>query len=394
MVARRLSAGLRKLLGQYPVVTLTGPRQSGKTTLCRQTAPHLPYVNLEAGDVRDFALRDPRGFLAQFQDGAVLDEVQRAPELLSYIQVIVDEQRRNGRFLLTGSSQLLLDERTTQSLAGRTALLTLLPLSIDEVRAFGRNPSTNDLLHTGFYPRIYDQHIEPTRALGDYVETYVERDVRQLMQVRDLTTFRRFIGLCAGRVGRLLNLSSLANDTGISHTTAREWISLLEASYVVFRLPPFFTNVGKRLMKSPKLYFHDVGLASYLCGIEHAGQLATHPLRGVFFENMVVVEALKHRTNTARRSNLFFYRDSSGFEIDLLAVSGDGVVAVEIKAGATMTARFFDGLRKFAKLVPETVRARLLVYDGEPVAEREGVEVVRAEGLAAALTRLDSCAGH
>lgn len=394
MVSRRLSPGLRTLLDQYPVVTLTGPRQSGKTTLCRQAASHLPYVNLEAGDVRDFALRDSRGFLAQFPAGAVLDEVQRVPELLSYIQVIVDEQRRNGLFVLTGSSQLLLDERTTQSLAGRTALLTLLPLSIEEVRAFGRTPSTNELLHAGFYPRIYDQHIEPTRALGDYVETYVERDVRQLMQVRDLTTFRRFVGLCAGRVGQLLNLSSLANDTGISHTTAREWISLLEASYVVFRLPPFFTNVGKRLMKSPKLYFHDVGLASYLCGIEHAGQLATHPLRGAFFENMVVVEALKHRTNTARRSNLFFYRDSSGFEIDLLAVSGDGVVAIEIKAGATMTARFFDGLRKFAKLVPETVRARVLVYDGEPVAEREGVQVVRAEGLAPALARLDSSAGR
>ncbi len=380
---------MQSLLGAYPVVTLTGPRQSGKTTLCRQAAAQLPYANLEASDVREFATRDPRGFLAQFEHGVVLDEVQRAPDLLSYVQVIVDEKRRNGMFLLTGSHQLLLDEGVTQSLAGRTALLTLLPLSIAEVHAFGRTPGTNELLHTGFYPRIYDQGSEPTRALGDYVETYVERDVRQITQVRDLTTFRRFLGLCAGRVGQLLNLSSLANDTGISHTTAREWISVLEASYVLFRLPPFFTNVGKRLMKSPKLYFHDVGIASYLCGIEHPGQLATHPLRGAFFENLVVVEALKHRTNTTRRSNLFFYRDSSGFEIDLLAVGGDGIVAIEIKAGATLTARFFEGLRKFAELVPEPVRARVLVYDGEPVTEREGVEVVRPEGLATTLARLN-----
>ncbi len=372
MVRRRLVAGLRRLLAQYPVVTLTGPRQAGKTTLCREAVPELPYVNLEAGDVRDFAERDPRAFLAQYRDGAILDEVQRTPELLSYIQVIVDEQRRNGLFLLTGSRQLLLDERVTQSLAGRTALLTLLPLSIAELHEFGTRPSTDELIWGGFYPRIYDQGIEPTRALGDYVETYVERDLRQLTQVRDLVTFRRFLGLCAGRVGQLLNLSSLANDAGISHTTAREWISVLEASYVVFRLPPYFSNLGKRLIKSPKLYFHDVGLASYLCGIEHARQVATHPLRGAFFENLVVVEAMKQRLHSARRTRFSFYRDSSGLEVDLLSETGEGLIAVEVKSGATLTSRWFDGLRKFSAVVPEVVRSRVLVYDGEPLAGYAG----------------------
>lgn len=390
MVSRLLEGPLRELMGLHPTVTLTGPRQSGKTTACRQAFPDLAYANLEAGDVRDFALRDPRGFLGGFPGGAILDEVQRAPELLSYVQVLVDEERRNGRFLLTGSSQRELDSRFTQSLAGRTAMLELLPLSITEARRFGVAPSTDEWIYSGFYPRLYDQGIEPTRALGDYVETYVERDVRQLLQVRDLVTFRRFLGICAGRTGGILNASNLANDVGISHVTVREWLSVLEASYVLFRLPPYFANVGKRLVKSPKLYFYDVGLAAYLCGIEDARQIATHPLRGAFFENLCIVEAIKQRTHRGQRARFFFYRDSSGTEIDLLAQHGGSWVAIEIKSAATLNGRFFDSLRRADALLGEPVLERILVYDGEPLLGREGARVVRPEGLAEALGSLDA----
>ena len=389
MISRDATTVLRGLFEQYPVVTLTGPRQAGKTTLCRQTFAELPNVNLEAVDIREFATEDPRGFLARFPDGAVLDEVQRAPDLLSYIQVIVDERQHNGLFVLTGSRQLLIDERVSQSLAGRTGLMTLLPLTISEVHEFDVTPATDELIYTGFYPRIYDHGIEPTRALGDYFATYVERDVRQLSEIRDLSLFRRFVKLCAGRCGQLLNYQNLANDAGISHATAREWISILEASYIVFLLPPHHANIRKRLTKSPKLYFHDVGLASYLLGIDKATQVSTHPLRGALFENLVIAEALKQRFNAGRQSNLEFYRDSSGLEVDAIASRGEGLVGIEIKAGATLQSDHLAGLKKIVDILPQPFVGRILVHDGADNYRREGIAVTTPAGLAGVLRDVD-----
>jgi len=317
MINRTLQSQLQKLAGQYPVVTVTGPRQSGKTTLCRNTFPDKTYVNLEAPDVRDFANSDPRSFLAALPDGAILDEIQRVPQLTSYLQPLVDEDPHSGRFILTGSQQFEVMTTITQSLAGRTAVLKLLPLSIEELAGAHIGLDLDTLLLTGFYPRIHNNQLDPTQALGDYVETYVQRDIRQLMVIKDLNLFERFLRLCAGRTGQLLNLQSLGNDAGISHTTARAWLTLLEASYVIFLLQPWHANISKRQIKSPKLYFYDVGLAGYLLGIEDRQHIVNHPLRGNLFENLVVAEALKYRLHRGRRNNLFFWRDAKGNEIDL-----------------------------------------------------------------------------
>ncbi|HNV72271.1 MAG TPA: ATP-binding protein, partial [Candidatus Ozemobacteraceae bacterium] len=318
MIKREMEAELKLLARQFPVVTVTGPRQSGKTTLCRKVFPKKTYVSLENHDLREFAVQDPRGFLRSVSDGAILDEIQRAPQLTSYIQTLVDESPTPGRFILPGSQQFEVSQTVSQSLAGRTALLKLLPFSQAELGARRIPDDLDHLLLTGFYPRIHDRGLEPTKALADYFETYVERDLRQLIQLRDLHLFEKFVKLCAGRVGQLLNLNSLAADTGISHTTARAWISLLEASYIVFLLPPWFRNVSRRLVKSPKLYFIDVGLAAMLLGIETTDQMSRDPLRGHLFENFVIMEALKHRYNRGQRSNLSFFRDATGNEVDLI----------------------------------------------------------------------------
>ena len=274
MIGREIMPRLTALFRQYPFVTVTGPRQSGKTTLCRTAFPDLAYANLEAPDQRDFAESDPRRFLSQFSEGAIIDEVQHVPALLSYLQVLADEKGRNGLFVLTGSEQFRLSNAIGQSLAGRTALLRLLPFSLTERRRMSASEAMDDIIYSGFYPRIHDQGLDPTQALGDYFETYVERDVRRLGEIRNLSSFRRFVRLCAGRVGQLVNLGSLGSDAGVSHTTARAWLTVLETSYIIFQLPPFHANIRKRLVKSPKLYFYDVGLASYLIGIESREQVA------------------------------------------------------------------------------------------------------------------------
>jgi hypothetical protein len=364
LVGRHLGPVIRDLFASYPIVTVTGPRQSGKTTLCRLLFPDLQYFNLERPDLRESIARDPRGFLDRAQNGAILDEVQRVPELFSYLQVHVDEHRRNGMFVLTGSEQFRLSESISQSLAGRTAILKLLPFSIEEAEVIRPEMSVAEMLFTGFYPRIYDQQLDPTQALGDYFETYVERDVRVLGGVRDLSTFQRFVRLCAGRVGQLLNLQSLGNDAGVSHTTARQWISVLEASFIVFLLPPLHANISKRLIKTPKLYFHDVGLATWLLGIENLTQLATHPLRGSLFENLTIAEVVKHRYNTVRQTNLHFYRDSSGLEIDLIYPMGNELLPIEIKAGQTIVSSHVEPLEKFARLFPTRATTTLLVHGG------------------------------
>lgn len=364
LVGRSLGPVIRDLFASYPIVTVTGPRQSGKTTLCRLLFPDLAYFNLERPDLRESIARDPRGFLERVPAGAIIDEVQRVPELFSYLQVHVDEHHRNGMFVLTGSEQFRLSESISQSLAGRTAILKLLPFSIEEAEVVRPGMSADEMLFTGFYPRIYDQQLNPTQALGDYFETYVERDVRVLGGVRDLSTFQRFVRLCAGRTGQLLNLQSLGNDAGVSHTTARHWISVLEASFILFLLPPMHANLSKRLIKTPKLYFHDVGLASWLLGIENVGQIATHPLRGPLFENLVIAEVMKYRFNTVRQPNLFFYRDSSGLEVDLIYPMGNQLLPIEIKAGQTVTASQVEPIEKFMRVFPGQAAPPLLVYGG------------------------------
>lgn len=390
MIERTITQHLYRLFDQYPVVTITGPRQSGKTTLCRATFPDLAYVNLESPDNREFATEDPRGFLSRYGGGTILDEIQRTPDLVSYLQVHVDEHRRNGLFVLTGSQQFRVSEAISQSLAGRTALLRLLPFSIAEAQLLKSDLNVDTMIYTGFYPRIYDQELNPTQALGDYFETYVERDVRQISEIRNLSSFQQFVRLCAGRVGQLLNLQSLGNDAGVSHTTARQWLSVLEASYVVFVLPPYHVKIGKRLIKSPKLYFYDVGLAAYLLGIENSRQIATHPLKGGLFENLVILEALKSRYNRAKRSNLFFYRDSNGNEVDLIYTLANRLVAVEIKAGETVSRQFFTSLSKLRKLLPEQIAGEVLVYGGDSQQVRQQVRVTFPQAFVQVLEEMES----
>ena len=366
---------MRRALKRSPVVTLLGPRQSGKTTLCRKVFAGLKYVNLEAPDTRMFAREDPRGFLAANSGGVILDEIQRAPDLLSYIQTMVDLDDRPGQFILTGSQQFEVMNVISQSLAGRTALLKLLPLSFPELRQ--TLPADMDrLMITGFYPRIHDRQLNPSQALGDYLETYVERDLRQLAVLKDLSLFEKFLKLCAGRVAQLLSLQSLSNDVGVSHSTARAWLTLLEASYIVFLLQPWHASVSKRLIKSPKLYFYDVGLASYLLGLTHESQMSRDPLRGNLFENMLILEALKHRYNLGLRNNLFFYRESNGNEVDLIAASGRDILAIEIKSAATVNPDFFKGLHHFKKAAGSGQNVRgAIVYGGKEMQMRSDFPV-------------------
>lgn len=382
MIPRTLSTTLIELASQYPVVTVTGPRQSGKTTLCRDCFPGKPYLNLESPDVREFAKTDPRGFLAGYPEGAIVDEVQRVPDLPSYLQPIVDAENRPGRFILTGSQQFEVMNRISQSLAGRTAILKLLPFSIEELSTGGAPLSVDALLLSGFYPRIHADGLNPTQALGDYFETYVDRDLRQLVAVKDLALFEKFVRLCAGRVGQLLNLQSLGNDVGVSHTTARNWLTLLEASYVVFLLQPWHANISKRQIKSPKLYFHDVGLAAYLLGIENATHVDRHPLRGNLFENMIVADALKYRYHRGKRNNLHFWRDARGSEIDLVIENGPDVLLAEIKAGATIGSDWFKPLDMLAASLPDKSARRALIYGGNERQTRTNVKVWRAMDVA------------
>ncbi len=388
MIKREITPVLLRLFGQYPIITITGPRQSGKTTLCRSVFGDLDYANLEAPDSRDFAVSDPRGFLARFRDGAVLDEIQRVPSLLSYLQVMVDEDRRNGRFVLTGSEQLGLTSTVSQSLAGRTALLRLLPFTLAERRLAGVSDEIDDALYSGSYPRIYDHRLNPTQALADYLVTYVERDSRRIGGIRDRDAFRRFVRLCAGRVGQQLNLSNLGADAGVSQPTARAWLNVLEATDIVFRLQPHFTNVRKRLVRAPKLYFVDTGLACYLIGIRSADQVATHPLRGPLFENAVVSEAVKHSHNRALHAELSFFRTADGLECDLLYPYAEGLAAVEIKSGSTLANSWFATLRRIGRTCPG-ISSAAIVYGGDQRQQRSDATAVPLSGFASLLTDLD-----
>ena len=367
MIERNIAPVLQQLATQYPVITLTGPRQSGKTTLTRRLFSDKPYVTLEDPDTRRFATEDPRGFLMQFAQGVILDEIQRAPELTSYLQGMVDADPKPGRFVLTGSHQFELMSQVSQSLAGRTAVLRLLPFTLAEVHRLRGGMASPDLaqtLLTGFYPRIHDQSLDPSQALADYFATYVQRDLRQLAAVQDLQRFERFVRLCAGRTGQLLNLSSLGNDAGVTHSTARAWIDLLQSSYIVHLLPPWFANTGKRLVKASKLYFHDVGLACWLLGLRSAEQVARDPLWGSLFENFVIMEAMKDRLNAGETAEMYFYRDSEGNEVDLLIPVGTKMHAIEIKAGATINPDYFKGLKTFAAHQPAVFASGCVVFGG------------------------------
>jgi len=391
MIPRHLAHSLAVAAGRYPVVYLTGPRQSGKTTLAKAAFPDHPYVSLEDPDEREFAASDARGFLRRFPGGAVFDEIQRTPELLSYLQGEVDADPRPGRFIITGSQQLLLRDGVGQTLAGRVALLHLLPFSLAELE--GRPPadlqaltrtsqlpapparSLETTLFEGLYPRIHDQHLDARDWLANYYRTYVERDVRQVLRIGDVDAFQRFVRLCAGRSGQLLNLSSLGSDCGISHSTARQWLSVLEASLLVMLLRPHHANYSKRLVKSPKLYFLDTGLLCYLLRVARPEDLETHPAKGAIFETFVVSEFLKAFHNRAADPPLHFWRDRTGHEVDMLIDLPDRIMPVEAKAGRTVASDAFVGLRYWLKLSGVIGGRGMLVYGGDEGYEREGLSV-------------------
>jgi predicted AAA+ superfamily ATPase len=378
MIPRTATALLDEIRSGYPVITLTGPRQSGKTTLARAAFPGKPYVSLETPDEREFAASDPRGFLARWKVGAIIDEVQHVPALLSWIQSDVDAAGAMGRYVLTGSQNFSLMAHIAQSLAGRSALVQLMPLSIAELNAAGQTPADLDgMLLRGGYPALYARPLNPARWLADYTMSYLERDVRQITQVQDLSTFQRFLRLCAGRTGQLLNLANLAQEAGIAQSTARAWLSVLEASYIVHLLPPHHRNLGKRVVKTPKLYFIDVALAASLMGVQSAGQLAVHPLRGALFETLIVAEFLKARFNSGFPSNLYFWRDNVGLEVDLVIDEPEGLRPVEIKSSATVADVLFKGLRNWMAVAGEAVRQPRLVCAGPDNYTRSGIEVRR-----------------
>ena len=380
MIPRTMEPFLRQAATQMPVVAVTGPRQSGKTTLCRSCFPAHEYVTLEPLDVRAFAMSDPRGFLAQHEGPVILDEVQRAPDLFSYLQEEVDRDPAPGRYVLTGSQHFGLSEAISQSLAGRIALLNLLPMSLDELSRFPSPPT--DLwatVWTGGYPRIHDRELPPDQWLGEYVATYVQRDVRQVLSVTDLDAFSTFLSLAAGRTAQELHLSALGSDAGVSHPTVRSWISVLETSFVVFRTPRWSRNVRKRAVKAPKVHFVDSGLACHLLGIRTPDQLRTHPLRGAVFESWVASEILKARLHRRQAPDLYHLRETRGIELDLVVEADEEVIGVEVKSGATVAPDFFDGLRTFgerrATESPKETALRL-IYGGDSAQHRSDVEVV------------------
>lgn len=377
MISREIEQKLRSLSRKFRVISITGPRQSGKTTLVRKVFPKKPYLSFENSDVIAASEKDPRGFLYQYRDGAVFDEVQRVPQLFSYLQQLVDETNKPGHFILTGSQNFLLLEKITQSLAGRVAILKLLPLSINELKKqkmdFG---AYEDFIFQGFYPEIFDRKIQPQDFFPGYIQTYVERDVRQIKNIPDLRLFSNFLKICAGRTGQLVNLSSLSSDCGITHKTASSWLSVLEASFIIHLVNPYFRNFNKRLVKMPKLYFFDTGLACSLLGIENVSQLSTHYLRGALFENFIFNEFLKTRFNNGKTSNLYFWRDKLGREIDCIVEKSGDPIPIEIKSGKTFNDDFLKDLITWNKLSKRNPKKSYLVYGGDLSFKQKEVTLV------------------
>ena len=391
MIPRAAQATLLRLAKGFPIVAITGPRQSGKSTLAKVAFPSKPYLSLEDPDLRLLAEQDPRGLLSRFPQGAVLDEAQRVPALFSYLQTLVDADLRPGAWILTGSQQFGLLSGIAQSLAGRVGLVQLLPFSSAELKGAGRlSKGLDETLLQGAYPPLFDRELTPGDWLGAYAATYVERDVRQLISIRDLSAFQRFLRLCAGRTGQLLNLSSLAADCGISHNTAASWISVLEASYLVFLLRPHHQNFNKRLVKAPKLYFCDTGLAAWLLGIRDVPHLAYHAQRGALFENWVASECLKAFWNRGEPADLHFWRDSQGLEVDLLVDRGGALHPIEVKSGQTLASDFFASLGKWSELAGRGNLQSWLVYGGDSALRRGQVDVIPWEDLPDQLERVFS----
>ena len=388
MIKRDMTTELIETAREYPVVTIFGPRQSGKTTLVQMTFPEKMYYSLEDPDVRMAAETDPRGFLAGLPEGGVLDEIQRLPGLLSYIQGIVDREKKTGMFILTGSHQPGLHQSVSQSLAGRTVMLTLLPFSLSELRNYRKNWEPLDLIVKGAYPRVHDKDLKPSRFFNGYMQTYIERDVRALINLKDLRSFQQFFTLLAGRIGQVVNYTSLSNDVGVSSTTIKNWISVLKASFVIFELPPFFENIRKRVVKSPKIYFNDVGLAAYLLGIETADQVFRDPLRGGLYENLLILEVLKSCLNYGKRPELFFYRDTHGNEVDLIIKAARNLIPFEIKSAATFTPEFLKGIEHFRQIAGDRCSKGYVLYNGHEQYTLKGARVFNPfvhEGLEACL---------
>lgn len=380
-IKRNITNELITTAASYPVVTVIGPRQSGKTTLVRSAFPNKTYVNLEDPDVRSFAIADPRQFLAKYPNGAIIDEIQRVPSLLSYIQGIVDNKESLGFFILTGSHQLSLQAEVSQSLAGRTGILHLMPLSLTELKQQSCEYDLNNQLYYGFYPRIYKYNIEPQRFYRDYVQTYIERDIKLILNVKDLDQFQRFVRLCATRIGQLIDYSQMANDLGLSRHTVKKWLSILKASFIITTLPPYFENLGKRIIKSSKLYFNDVGLACYLLGIRSSEQVANHPLRGSLFENLVINEITKNNLNKGNELSLYFYRDSNQLEVDLIYQNGAKLITIEIKSSQTFNIKFVKGLNKFKDIANQYTISSYLIYSGEYEQVIDNIQVLNYKNI-------------
>ena len=387
LLIRSLGKKIKLLSTKFPVVAITGPRQSGKTTLILDLYKEYKYYNLENLEFLNLVEKNPAGFVKD-NSRIIIDEVQKMPNLLSYIQVNVDEKKIMGDYVISGSQNLLLSQNISQSLAGRAAYITLLPFSHEELKSKDlQKSSVYEQILTGFYPAIYDRDINPTDYFNEYLITYVERDVRQLINISDLSQFRKFLGLLAGRIGQLLNLSSLANDVGVSHNTIEGWISLLEASYIVYRLPPYFGNFGKRLIKSPKIYFYDVGLACRLLNISSEEELKTHPSIGSLFENLVISEIQKYINNSSKSATLYFYRDSNGNEVDLVIDTGVGKIPVEIKSAGTFSNDFLNGITRFVSLDTRT-KDKFIVYTGVETGDFDNTRLLVGNNLSPLFERI------
>ncbi|MFA5478211.1 MAG: ATP-binding protein [Bacteroidales bacterium] len=376
IIERTLQQAIRAFIGKYPILAVTGPRQSGKTTMLRHLFSDYRYVSLENLDNRDFALNDPNGFFKQYDSHVIIDEIQQAPDLFSYMQTIVDEQKQMGQYIISGSQNFMLMERITQSLAGRIALFKLFPFDIEELST--SNLLSEDYLKTlirGFYPAIYDRKIPSKQFYNNYLQTYVQRDVSSLLSIKDLRLFRNFIGLCAARAGQLLNLNDLAKDCGISQPTAKAWLSTLESSYIVFLLHPYFENFSKRIIKSPKLYFYDTGLLAFLQKFNHPEQLINHAAKGNLFENMIIADVVKKISHTDSTTEAWFWRDAAGHELDLLLVGDEGMRICEIKTTQTIMSKMFKGLDYFEKISGKTKLNKTVIYAGDEDQERSNGSV-------------------
>lgn len=387
MIYREITQELKKLSKEYPVTLLLGPRQSGKTTLIKKVFSNYTYVNLEDLETQEFALNDPNAFLSQFKNGLIIDEVQRAPKLLSQIQVIVDKSKKNGQFILTASQNFLLLEEVSQSLAGRVAILELPPLSLSEISSLSKLETIDiwDLAFKGFYPRLYDHKMDTSAYYSNYIKTYIERDVRLIKNISNLHSFKKFLRLVAGRCGQILNYSSLANDAGIDQKTAKNWISILEASFIIFLLKPYYKNFNKRLIKMPKIYFYDTGLLCSLLNVNKKEDLNNHYLKGSIFESLIISDVLKNRLI---KSNIYYFRDKTGNEVDLLLDFSKGLIPIEIKSGQTINADYFKAIDYIHKTMGDNILRSFIIYNGQSIQRRAKVDIIPWHNLRSMLKNL------